>query len=277
MAQGEEAQRSYLELLKRSLSGAVHQDAYVRWTLGDKPRWHPRRWIAALVLWALRRRGWELVQRCSHEELELGTAWPLVGETMIGFARLDNLRTCIERIVEQGVPGDLIEAGAWRGGASIFMRGVLKALDVDDRRVWVADSFQGLPLPDRRYLADAGDRHHRFSVLAVGLEAVKENFSRYGLLDAQVRFVPGWFRDTLPALHDERWALIRLDGDMYESTIQALEALYPQLSVGGYVIVDDGALAPCRAAVEDFRRREGIEDPIEWIDWTGLLWRRDSR
>jgi len=272
-----EAQRSYLELLKRSLTAAVHQDAYVRWTLGDRSPWHPRRWIAALVLWTLRRQGWELVQRCPHEELERGTAWPLVGETMVGFARLDNLRTCIERVVEQRVPGDLIEAGAWRGGASIFMRGVLKALDVHDRRVWVADSFQGLPRPDRRYGADAGDRHYRFSQLAVGLQAVKENFRRYGLLDAQVRFVPGWFRDTLPALHDQRWALIRLDGDMYESTIQALDALYPQLSVGGYVIVDDGALAPCLAAVEDFRRRERIADPIEWIDWTGLLWRRESR
>ncbi len=218
-----------------------------------------------------------LAKRCSHEELELGRAWPLVGETMIGVARLDNLQSCIEDVVKQGVPGDLIETGVWRGGASVFMRGVLRALDASDRRLWVADSFRGLPRPDDRYAADAGDGHHRFSELAVPLGVVRENFRRYGLLDAQVQFLPGWFRDTLPGLRDERWALIRLDGDMYESTMDALEALYPQLSVGGYVIVDDGSLAPCRAAVDDFRRRYGIEDPIEWIDWTGFYWRRESR
>jgi len=272
---------AYLELLKRSLTATVHQDVYIGRGVVAKPKrslssWRPRRVAVDLVVWALNRRRWELAKRCSHEALELGHVWPLIGETMVGIARLDNLQACIERAVQQDVPGDLIETGVWRGGASIFMRGVLKALEVTDRRVWVADSFQGLPEPDGRYLADQGDGHHRFSDLAVPLEVVRENFRRYGLLDAQVRFVPGWFRDTLPGLRDQRWAIIRLDGDMYESTIEALEALYPQLSVGGYVIVDDGALAPCRAAVDDFRRSNSIEDPIEWIDWTGFFWRKTA-
>ena len=272
----------YLELLKRSLTATVHQDAYIsrisydRLSL-DPSSWHPRRRIAHLVSWALRRRHWELARRCPHEALEQGRVRPLIGETMVGVARLDNLQGCIEQVVHGSVPGDLIETGVWRGGASIFMRGVLRALDVSDRRVWVADSFQGLPRSDGRYAADAGDKHHRFADLAVPLEVVKENFRRYGLLDAQVRFVPGWFRDTLSGLHGERWALIRLDGDMYESTMEALETLYPQLSVGGYVIIDDGSLAPCRAAVDDFRARHGIEDPIECIDWTGFFWRRATR
>ncbi|MGI8412545.1 MAG: TylF/MycF/NovP-related O-methyltransferase [Solirubrobacteraceae bacterium] len=270
----------YLELLKGTLTATVHQDAYVgRVAAGPIRRrhsWHPRHWAAGFIVRELRRRGWVLARRCPREALELGRVWPLIGETMIGIARLDNLQHCIERVVQERVPGHLIETGVWRGGASIFMRGVLRALDVTDRRVWVADSFQGLPRPDGRFPADVGDAHHLFSDLAVPLEAVKENFRRYGLLDAQVRFVPGWFRDTLPGLHGERWAIIRLDGDMYESTMEALEALYPQLSVGGYVIVDDGSLSPCRSAVEDFRRRNGIEDPIEWIDWTGFFWKRKS-
>lgn len=272
----------YLELLKRSLTATVHQEVFVRRIARGHPTlapssWHPRDWAADLILWALRRRRWELAKRGSHEELELGRVWPLIGETMVGVVRLDNLRRCIETVVRQRVPGDLIETGVWRGGASIFMRGVLRALDVTDRRVWVADSFQGLPVPDARFAADAGDTHHRFSELAIPLEVVQENFRRYGLLDAQVRFVPGWFRDTLPALGGERWAVIRLDGDMYESTMDALEALYPQLSVGGYVVIDDGSLAPCRAAVDDFRRTNAIADPIEWIDWTGFFWRREHR
>lgn len=268
----------YLQLLKKTLTATVHQDVYVgrggAGPLRQVPWWQPQRWAARLIVQALRRRHWVLAQRCSHETLELGQTWPLIGETMVGIARLDNLQACIERVIEDRVPGDLIETGVWRGGASIFMRGVLRALEVGDRRVWVADSFQGLPPPDGGFVQDEGDMHHLFSDLAVPLEAVRENFRRYGLLDEQVRFLPGWFRDTLPGLGDERWALIRLDGDMYESTMEALEHLYPQLSVGGYVIVDDGSLPPCRAAVDDFRRRHGIEEPIEWIDWTGFFWRR---
>lgn len=270
----------YLELLKRALTATVHQDVYTgRTTFAGAAggrRSQPRRWAAKLIQEALRRRQWELARHVAHSELELGRVWPLVGETMVGVPRLENVQSCIETILADEVPGDLIETGVWRGGASIFMRGVLRALDVTDRRVWVADSFEGLPRPDRRYAADAGDMHHGFSELAVSLEVVQDNFRRYGLLDEQVRFLRGWFRDTLPSLAGERWALIRLDGDMYESTMDALESLYPQLSVGGYVIIDDGSLGPCRQAVEDYRRRNGIEEPMQSIDWTGFFWRREK-
>lgn len=269
---------AYLQLLKGALTGTVHQDAYVERGRGGTllPAWHPRRWGMDLILRALRRRHWILAERCPHDLLAGGQTWPLIGETMVGVPRLDNLQACIESVVADGVPGDLIETGVWRGGASIFMRGVLKALEVSDRRVWVADSFQGLPPPDDRVAGDRGDIHHQISGLAVSLETVQANFGRYGLLDDQVRFLPGWFRDTLPGLGQERWAIIRLDGDMYESTMDALEHLYPRLSPGGYVIVDDGSLPSCRVAVDDYRRREGIEDPIEWIDFTGFFWRRAS-
>jgi O-methyltransferase len=155
------------------------------------------------------------------------------------------------------------------------MRGVLRALGVADRRVWVTDSFRGLPAPSAdRFPADAGDEHHRAPELAVSVETVRDNFQRYGLFDDQVVFVESWFRDTLPALTDERWAIIRLDGDMYESTMDALNSLYPRLSPGGFVTVDDGALAPCRAAVDDFRTQQAITEPIHQIDWTGLFWQR---
>ena len=81
---------------------------------------------------------------------------PRAGWTMIGIKRLDQLQECAETVLRRGVPGDFIEAGAWRGGATIFMRGVLKAHNVTDRTVWVADSFEGLPPPDPKYAADAG-------------------------------------------------------------------------------------------------------------------------
>lgn len=207
-----------------------------------------------------------------------GHDWPDLADTMIGLKRLDNLQSCVEDVLAKNVPGDLIETGVWRGGASIFMRAVLKAHSVKDRRVWVADSFQGLPPPNaEKYPADAGDAQHTVKFLAVSMEQVKFNFSRYGLLDDQVRFLKGWFRDTLPTVSDQQWAVIRLDGDMYESTMDALENLYPNLSVGGYIIIDDyGCFQSCRQAVHTYRDAHGIREEIRPIDWTGVYWKREQ-
>ena len=180
--------------------------------------------------------------------------------TTIGLKRLANVRECVESVLADNVPGDLIETGVWRGGTTIFMRAILKVHGVTDRLVWVADSFAGLPPPDlARYPFDRGITLHQFPQLAITLERVRDNFRRYGLLDDQVRFLKGWFRDTLPDAPIERLAVLRLDGDLYESTIQALEGLYDKLSAGGYVIVDDyGNVAGCRQTVHGFRARRGI-------------------
>jgi O-methyltransferase len=205
-----------------------------------------------------------------------GRDWPDEAETMIGIRRLNNIQECVVDVIQRGVQGDLIETGVWRGGATILMRAVLKAYG-DPRTVWVADSFQGLPKPDpETYAADAGTRYFERPELAIPLETVKANFARYGLLDDQVRFLPGWFRDTLPSAPIGKLAVLRLDGDMYESTIVALDSLYPKVSRGGYVIVDDYKLERCRAAVDDFRRDHGISDELREIDWTGVYWQRRS-
>jgi O-methyltransferase len=169
----------------------------------------------------------------------------------------------------------LLEAGVWRGGACIMMRGVLAAYGITDRTVWVADSFEGLPSPDPiNYPADTGDRHSTHGALRVSLEDVQTNFHNYGLLDGQVKFLKGWFKDTLAAAPIERLAVLRLDGDMYSSTIQTLEALYDKLSPGGYLIVDDYILDGCRQAIEDFRARTGIRDEINDIDGAAVFWRK---
>lgn len=207
---------------------------------------------------------------------EVGSYWPIRAHTMIGRRRLDNLRFCVETVLKGNIPGDLIETGVWRGGACIFMRAILAAYGETGRTVWLADSFQGLPAPDpERYEADADDPHHTFSeFLAVARVTVEDNFRRYGLLDSQVRFLEGWFKDTLPSAPIDSLAVLRLDGDMYESTIQALEALYDKLSPGGFVIIDDHYLPGCAKAVADFRSIRGISDEIIDIDGIGAFWRR---
>lgn len=207
-----------------------------------------------------------------------GRDWPPHAETMVGRARLDSLQSCVEQVLADDVPGDLFEAGVWRGGASILMRAVLEAHGDTDRHVWLADSFQGLPPPDpERYPADAGGDLSGFDQLAVAKERVAAGFERYGLLDDRVHFLEGWFEDTLPAAPVDQLAVLRLDGDYYASTIVALEALEPKVAPGGFVVVDDfGAIEGCRQACADYRAARGITAEIVPVDWTGAWWRKPS-
>jgi O-methyltransferase len=186
-----------------------------------------------------------------------------------------NLRRLVVQVLEDDVPGDFIETGVWRGGACIFMRAILAAYGDSDRRVWVTDSFAGLPPPNPdAYPADAGDTHHIIKALAVPLEEVKDNFSRYNMLDDKVIFLKGWFKDTLATAPIEQLAILRLDGDMYESTIQALDGLYHKLSPGGFTIIDDYDQPHCRMAVTDFRSRRDVTEQIVEIDERGVFWRK---
>jgi len=205
-----------------------------------------------------------------------GRDWPAQAMTMIGVQRLQNARRICERILRDRIEGDLIETGVWRGGTCILLRGVLAAHDERARKIYCADSFEGLPRPNpEQWPADAGDKHHQFEALAVSLEQVKENFRRFGLLDDQVVFMKGWFSETLPTLADAKFSLIRLDGDMYESTMVALLSLYDRLSPGGFVIVDDyTSIETCRRAVDDFRSDRGITAPMHEADWTAIWWRK---
>lgn len=208
---------------------------------------------------------------------DLGLDWPAEAETMIGMERLTSLQHCVETVLADDIPGDMIECGVWRGGACILMRAVLAAYGDEKRCVWVADSFQGLPHPDAaNYKADKWLNASIFAgILGVPEAEVRANFQRYGLLDDQVRFLHGWFKDTLPDAPIDRLAVLRLDGDLYESTIQALDALYPRLSPGGFCIIDDYEIAACRKAVADYRASHGVSAEIIDVDGTGAFWRKE--
>lgn len=209
---------------------------------------------------------------------DLGLDWPADALTMIGMQRLTSLQNCVETVLAEDIPGDLVECGVWRGGASILMRAVLAAYGDQTRQVWLADSFAGVPAPDAdNYKADKGDKLHLAApILAVPEKEVRANFERYGLLDERVRFLPGWFKDTLTDAPIEQIAVLRLDGDLYESTIQALDGLYSRLSPGGFCIIDDyHAIDGCKKAVTDYRTKHGITAEIVEIDGTGVLWRKE--
>ena len=195
-----------------------------------------------------------------------------IGASMVERQRLDNLRQCIETALAEDIPGDVMECGVWRGGACAFAKAVLTAHG-SDRTVWLADSFEGLPPPAHE--ADTVDLQTRkYPMLAISQDRVQALFERFGLMDDRVRFLRGWFSETLPSAPVDRLAVLRLDGDYYESTIVALEALYPKVSPGGFVIIDDyGVLEPARRATDEFRSAQGITADLVDIDGAGVFWR----
>ncbi|MEO5330628.1 MAG: TylF/MycF family methyltransferase [Magnetococcus sp. YQC-5] len=237
---------AYLDLLEQSLTGMLYEDPPM-YPLSDghyNPSWRAT-----------------------------GADWPKNALTMIGQERMQNLRFLASEVLRKQIPGDFIETGVWRGGACIYLRGILKAYDCHDRTVWVADSFAGLPQPDAvKYPVDHGNNLYQVSQLAVSIDEVQKNFVRYGLLDQQVRFLHGWFHETLPTAPIQALAILRLDGDLYESTFEALNALYHKVSPGGYVVVDDSNLFGCVQAINDFRAQHAIQAPIIPIGAIGVYW-----
>lgn len=242
----------YLNLLERCVANWIYRDPYIaETTIKEFDPWH-REW---------------------------GKDIPTVAHTMIGLRRLRHLRYVSEIVIREKIPGDFMEAGVWRGGACILMRGVLAVRGDTSRSIWLADSFAGLPPPDPRYEKDRFTlfNFHERRELAVDVKIVRENFARYNLLDGQVRFVEGLFKDTLPALKDIRLSILRLDGDLYSSTMDILVNLYDRVTPGGFIIVDDyGAVIDSRRAVLDFRTTRGIREPMTAIDKDGIFWRKTA-
>lgn len=189
---------------------------------------------------------------------------PATRLTMLTPELLDNIEYCIRNVVENNVQGDFIECGVWKGGACIYAYYVLKELN-EKRKVYVADSFQGLPQPNvELYPQDEGDIHYSYPELAVSVEKVKENFRIFGEIDNSVVFVEGFFRDSLPNCDIEKISVLRLDGDMYESTWESLIYLYHKLEIGGYCIIDDySGVRGCTVAVDEFREKYGIDDEMK--------------
>lgn len=272
----------YAELLKKVLTASIYEQSSWCVVYMDVQNWRQEKNLLKLIKshikskiieW-LDKRSYLLVKRIPFDAKarEIGRDWPnFIGFTMVGHRRLDNVQACIEDVLRNNVEGDFIETGAWRGGMTIFMRAMLKDHGVTDRNVWVADSFEGLPVPESN--VDGWDLSE-VQMLKVSIEQVKENFMKFGLLDNQVKFLKGWFCDTLPNAPIQKLAILRLDGDMYSSTMDALKNLYPKVSKGGYVIVDDYYSWPsCRQAVTDYLNMHGLKPEIIAVDKDAAYWK----
>jgi O-methyltransferase len=272
----------YTELLKKVLTASIYEQSSWCVVYMELQNWREEKNIFTLmrnhIKWKiikwLDNRSYLLVKRIPFDAKarDIGRDWPnFIGFTMVGHRRLDNVQACIEDVLRNNVEGDFIETGAWRGGMTIFMRAMLKDHRITNRIVWVADSFEGLPAPKTK--GDGWDLSE-VQMLKVSIEQVKENFMKFDLLDDQVKFLKGWFCDTLPTAPIQKLAILRLDGDMYSSTMDALTSLYPKVSKGGYVIIDDYYSWPsCRQAVTDYLALHGLQPNIIAVDEDAAYWK----
>jgi hypothetical protein len=260
----------YLSLLKRCLTAYIYPESSCREV-------RPTSRIKRVPVGILNKLGLKLIRAYPFdpEKRASGKDWPgIVGYSMVGLKRLDNLQFCVETVLEEGIPGDLLEAGVWRGGASILMRAILKIWGVRDRVVWLADSFEGMPVSVALADLAVGD-YSGMPFLSISQAEVEAAFRRFELLDSQVKILKGWFKDTLPGAPISKLAVLRLDGDLYGSTMDGLNGLYYKVSRGGFVIIDDyNRIPPCKQAVTEFREQHHITDPIERIDDDGVYWRK---
>ena len=199
----------------------------------------------------------------------------MFAHTMIGADRIDNVIECAHRVINEDIPGDLMECGVLRGGAVVMMRAVLEAYDSSDRKVWVADSFQGLPKPSHEKDGGLDISPEVVPSLKADAKAVRSTFHVYDLMDEKVKFVKGWFHESLPKAPIQELALLRIDADLYKSTMDCLNSLYGKVSRGGFVIMDDYYLLPqAKDAVDEFRQDNNISNEIVQIDWNACYWRK---
>lgn len=192
------------------------------------------------------------------------------GYTMIGLRRLDNLEFLINQIHKDNIPGAIVECGVWRGGAMMFAKAMLDELK-DDRTVYLCDAFEGL-FPKPQHTIDEWTEKHDFSPLSVSLEKVRQNFRDVDISILNVEFIEGWFSDTLRGILGPV-AILRIDGDTYQSTMDSL-ILEPQIPSGGYIIMDDWAIESSRKAFLDYFKGQVAEKDVIPVDSLSVYWRK---
>ena len=183
------------------------------------------------------------------------------GISMLSEDRMNNVYHTVKSIIDNKIPGDFVETGVWRGGASIFAALILKHFNETKRNVWVCDSFEGFPENKEN---DEINWSSLNSWIKASQEDVIKNFEKFDVLGTNIKFVKGFFADTMKTIEVKEIAVLRLDGDMYNSTMDCLNALYPKLNQGGFCIIDDYCpeIPECIRAVNDYRDKHGIIESL---------------
>ena len=189
--------------------------------------------------------------------------------TMTGADKIYALIQAVRYVARHRIPGDVVECGVWRGGSMQAVARTLLSAGDTTRDLHLFDTYEGMPPPTDRDVRRSDERtadellatesRDESKVWAVAtLEDVKDGFSRLPYPAERVHFVKGKVEDTIPSHAPEQISILRLDTDWYESTKHELEHLYPRLSPGGVLLLDDyGYWEGAREAVDEFLEQSG--------------------
>jgi hypothetical protein len=203
--------------------------------------------------------------------------------TMTSPERLFSLIEAVRYVAAARIPGSFVECGVWRGGSMMAAALALRECSETSRELYLFDTFEGMSAPTEHDVAIDGKSAAALLQAPrstdpdspwcyATLPDVQAALARTGYPDARVHFVQGRVEDTLPARAPKAIALLRLDTDWYESTRHELEHLYPALSPGGVLVIDDyGHWAGCRKAVDEYFGSRGIKLLLNRVDYTGRI------
>jgi len=211
--------------------------------------------------------GCSVVRSFDPVERMKGNDWPPWGQTMVGHLRLLNVRTAIEDTVKNNVPGDFVELGTWRGGTCIFAKAIFNVMGETSRKVHLFDAFEKIQSYDTT-------QGNFVDFLAATQDSVSHNFQKFGVLDDNVEFHKGLFKNTVPAFvaanPNLQLSVLRIDGNFYDSYQDALYYLFPLVPVGGYVIFDDVFVNNGDEAIMqcwlDFKKDNSVPEELTRID-----------
>ena len=200
----------------------------------------------------------------------IGRDWPPFGFTMVGHARLANVRMVMEAVIRDNIPGSFKEMGVWRGGVCIYAKAIIDLLSPSrPRDVHLFDIFA----PMRQY---GGTEHTNF--LAVREETVRRNFRKFNVLDERVHFHKGLFKHSIPGFSrasKDPIAVLCIDGNFYDSYQDAMYYLYERVPVGGYIIWDDILThKKVKRFWADFKREQGLPEEMVRIDSDASYFRK---
>lgn len=201
--------------------------------------------------------------------------------TMVSKDRQIHFFDAAQYVARAGIEGAIMECGVWRGGSMMMAAYALLDLDMTDRELWLYDTFAGHPRPDEKRDIDihGNSLTHHFDKLTTGdgfsdwarvsVDDVKASMLSTGYPAERLKFVKGKVEDTVPAQAPKKIAILRLDTDWYESTRHTLEHLFPRLSSGGVLIIDDyGHMRGAKEAVDEYCSKNEIRLLLNRIDYS---------
>lgn len=203
--------------------------------------------------------------------------------TMTSPERIFALINAVVYVCDNNIAGDFVECGVWKGGSSAAIANTLMHLNVTDRRLWMYDTFEGMSQPtqsDIDFQGHTADQLLQQQDIAESasvwcrspIDEVKSTMEATGYPMSHIKFVQGRVEETLLQHSPSNVSLLRLDTDWYESTKCELEVLFPRLSAGGTLIIDDyGHWQGCRKAVDEYFAANNIAMLLNRIDYTGRI------